>query len=66
MKLDKEIFEKLNAERQKHIHKVFAIDRAYNALQELCEHKWVEEEIHGYTGHVYCVVCGKDYEKTEK
>lgn len=31
-----------------------------------CDHVWVEDECHGYAGHVYCVVCGKDYEKTEK
>lgn len=61
MKLDKELFENLNKEKDAANERAFLAERAINALQELCEHRWQQDSAHGYPeGPPVCEICGKE------
>lgn len=59
MKLDKGIFEALEAEKSKHDKASFVLDTAITSLRALCDHVWVASPSHGFgVDDYYCESCG--------
>lgn len=59
MKLKKNLFDQLNAEMQEAQDRQLMAECAINALQELCNHEWKQEQNHGFPDDSpYCKICG--------
>lgn len=59
MKLTKELFESLEKERSIAQERALMAECALNALEELCDHEWVESPNHGYPSDYHCGICNK-------
>lgn len=58
MKLEKSLFERLNSEKKRAEETTLKCEIAITHLQNLCDHEWVEEEMHGGNPDNYCQICG--------
>lgn len=59
MIFNKELFEKLNKEKDAANNRAFLAECAINALQELCDHNWLDDPTHGFTNDPRrCEICG--------
>jgi len=59
VKLTKEIFTALEAEKSRLEKDAYAAETAISALQALCDHDWVEDICHGYgEDPPHCAICG--------
>ena len=65
MKLTKELFESLEKERSIAQDRATMAECAINALQELCDHAWVESPAHGYPSDYYCGICNVSKETAQ-
>lgn len=59
MKIDKKFFEELEAASKNAEIAAFNFRVAIDALQNVCEHQWVQSENHGFADDLpYCEICG--------
>ena len=58
MKLNKELFTKLNDAKKKADEKAMHIDLAIESLQKICDHQW-ESDPFAYQEPPSCIICGE-------
>jgi len=63
MKLTKEIFKELKAEKKKADTHAFNVDVAIQSLQNICDHEWVSDSLAGQYEPPYCKICNKEQDK---